>query len=432
MTELEDRLRAALRAGAATVSSVDPRIPDGNRPARSPRPWLAPLAAAAVSLAVAVSTTVAVHAVRVQRRPAAQPTFVAPGSSPLTKHYSPVPAPAADQILDIDLTGSSGGWALLARSCSGGRCAALVRTTDAGQHWQRVPIPAVGTASQSGEDCDQSSCAVSRVLFLTSRVGYLFGPGLLTTSDAGASWSRRSGPPVDDLAVAGTSVLRIVHGHGGCPGPCDVRIQRALSGSDTWATVAQPSVYGLSPGVLVTDPVGPAYALFADNLAAGVVHQTVLLRSLDAGATWQSLPDGCADARGGQAVAAAARNRTLVLLCMPHGGSGPGAVAVSTDAGNSFAPPRRAPIAFPGLVAVSATGRLFVASRTVPYSLATSDDNGRSWKVAVEDAQTFAADLPQLGRLVVSGKDGVWVGYPYHAWWTDDAGQHWRRVLLPR
>lgn len=431
MTELEDRLRAALRAGAATVSSAEPRIPDSGGPGRSPRPWLVPLAAAAVSVAVAVSASVGAHAVRAQRRPAAQPTVVASGSSPLTKHYSPVPAPVADQILDIDLTGSSGGWALLARSCSGGRCAALARTTDAGQHWQPVPVPAVGTASQTGGDCD-APCAVSRVRFLTSQVGYLFGPGLLTTSDAGASWSRRTGPPVDDLAVTGTSVLRIVHSHTGCPGPCDVRIQRSSGGSGTWATVAEPSVDGLLPGVLVTDPAGPSYALFADNLAAGVAHQTVLLRSLDAGLTWQSLPDGCADAHGGEAVAAAARNLTLVLLCMPHGGSGPGAVAVSTDAGNSFAPPRRAPIAFPGLVAVAATGRLFVASGTVPYLLATSDDDGRSWKVAVKDAEPFAENLPQPGRLAVSGRDAVWVGYPYHAWWSDDAGQHWRRVLLPR
>src|SRR5258708_9886303 len=72
----------------------------------------------------------------------------------------------------------------------------LRKTTDGGRTWVAVPAPPAPDQGRPG--------AVSQILFISSRDGWAWGPGLWQTRDGGARWRRVSigGGPVQSLAGA--------------------------------------------------------------------------------------------------------------------------------------------------------------------------------------------------------------------------------------
>jgi len=340
-----------------------------------------------------------------------------------------VPVPPGDQVLDVDLRDPGNGRALVSRACRHGRCVALSRTVDGGRHWQRMAVTDVPIGSVPS-DC-RNSCGATRVAFANPNDGYLFGPGMYTTSDGGRNWRQATGPTVDDLAVEGRTVVRIVHDHSGCPGPCKQRIQRAMAGGSSWVTATIFTGYG-APGTLALSSTGLVYALFGDNLAAGVIHQPTLLRSPARGITWTRLTDGCAAKGGSEAVAVAAAAQRVALLCADHGGgAGANAIRLSADEGATFSAPHPAPVWFAGRIAMTAR-RIFVATSArggqgpAEFEIAASQDDGQHWKIVVRDAARLSDDLSDSTTLAVSATGSVaWIGYPFRLWVSTDNGTNW-------
>ncbi len=117
---------------------------------------------------------------------------------------------------------ASAGWLLAVPPCAGyvRPCQTLLlrKTTDGGRTWVAVPAPPAPDQGRPG--------AVSQILFISSRDGWAWGPGLWQTRDGGARWRRVSigGGPVQSLAVAGGRVLAAA-GRCGQASPWQCRFQ---------------------------------------------------------------------------------------------------------------------------------------------------------------------------------------------------------------
>src|SRR5258708_7130508 len=96
---------------------------------------------------------------------------------------------------------ASAGWLLAVPPCAGyvRPCQTLLlrKTTDGGRTWVAVPAPPAPDQGRPG--------AVSQILFISSRDGWAWGPGLWQTRDGGARWRRGSigGGPGQSLAGGG-------------------------------------------------------------------------------------------------------------------------------------------------------------------------------------------------------------------------------------
>ena len=97
------------------------------------------------------------------------------------------------------------GFVLGGVGCTPGKActARLVATTDGGARWHVVKAPAVRLSDLS------AGGSVSRVVFASARVGWLYGPGLWSTRDGGADWrTGRQAPSAGDhgtaLSISGT------------------------------------------------------------------------------------------------------------------------------------------------------------------------------------------------------------------------------------
>src|SRR5258708_11399036 len=96
---------------------------------------------------------------------------------------------------------ASAGWVRAVPPCAGyvRPCQTLLlrKTTDGGRTWVAVPAPPAPDQGRPG--------AVSQILFISSRDGWAWGPGLWQTRDGGARWRRGSigGGPGPRLAGGG-------------------------------------------------------------------------------------------------------------------------------------------------------------------------------------------------------------------------------------
>src|SRR5258708_110910 len=137
------------------------------------------------------------------------------------------PTLAGSDLVDLTWLSDRRGWALATAPCSSGMCPRVAATRDGGRSWTALSAPSgLSTPWQ-----------VSQIRFATAKVGYLFGPALYQTRDGGHSWQRVPSRPVEALQPGAGTVLRIVHHHGGCPGPCNRTLQEAAAGSGTWHTL---------------------------------------------------------------------------------------------------------------------------------------------------------------------------------------------------
>ena len=102
-------------------------------------------------------------------------------------------ASAARFITDLTWVGDLTGWALSAVVCGSGLCPELASTTDGGKTWQQLPNPPASI--QNGTvNCANVAC-ISHVRFASTSFGYLYGPALLVTSNAGRSWRPEQNSP---------------------------------------------------------------------------------------------------------------------------------------------------------------------------------------------------------------------------------------------
>ena len=126
--------------------------------------------------------------------PPATPVTPAPSNlilitpSPVASGGTADAVPADFQPVSVTFVSSSRGWVLGAATCDGTPCAVIVRTTDGGLHWTRIPAPAtpvVVSGAPSG---------VRALRFASALDGWAFGPDLWATHDGGDTWHRETLP----------------------------------------------------------------------------------------------------------------------------------------------------------------------------------------------------------------------------------------------
>jgi photosystem II stability/assembly factor-like uncharacterized protein len=339
-------------------------------------------------------------------------------------------------LVDLTWVSDLHGWALSASPCAKDLCAQVATTTDGGLTWKMLAAP------RAFVDNDQGTCApcVGHIRFATPAIGYLFGPALFVTMDGGRTWSREAAPPVESLAPAPGSVLRLVYDRSGCPGPCDRSLQEAALGSGTWRTLR--SVGGGVSAQIVRQGTQDVYIPIFGNLAsgAGAQHATIL-RSLDAGSTWTTLPDPCGGS--GQhifdAIALAAAPGGIVdALCAPRGGEFHNRfVLVSADAGSDWSS-RHPVIGSAQMIAVASATNIVVANSPISgnggylFQLADSSDGGRRWTTAISTRETLNPATPEAAFLgFEDARVGRWVGDGRTVWMTHDGGIAWIRRSFP-
>ena len=385
------------------------------------------------------------------------PTATSSSSLPPGKDYvppTPFPASAGPYVVDLTWVSDSMGWALAAVPCAGQLCAAVAATTDGGATWQPLPSPPVSldpiartqgasgiTIAAAQGDCEQDLSCVSQIRFATSRIGYLFGPGLYMTVDGGESWQEMTSLPVETLEASGGDVFRVVYDHGGCPGPCNRTVEEAPAGSDDWQTLLQiPGSLQIPPGALDTASLilegsRTIYLPIYGNPVGGEPF-TTLLRSLDGGQTWQRLTDPCISTTtlGDSAIAfAAAPDGYMAALCYANGAPDAPTVLTSSDSGTSWGSRLSVPESSRGLIAAPSAGTLVAGpppgsgSGPATMTLSVSRDGGVDWSTAATD-QVNLDSVPVGVSLWLGFEDattGRWVGDDQTIWTTTDGGKTW-------
>lgn len=364
------------------------------------------------------------------RRTVSAPT-PAPPSPALTgaagKHYVPNPIPSATVALDVSWVTRSVGWLAAAENCGRFQCVVLYRTRDAGQEWSRVRAPRLRLFLSAG------------VRFVDSRTGYFFSNRLFMTTDGGRHWSHQRIRNVSDVVLVGDAAVALTFSHGGCPGPCDVQVERARVGSGSWSTVLGSSplagystLSGASGGVVAVQSGNRASASAKGRLAT----------STDAGWHWTTFGDPCGVAVGRHEydlVAATAAGATVTVLCGQHVGAGRVFAMTSSDGGRTYGPRAWLPDSEVELL-TSLDGDRLVAGDPDNgggrYRLLLSKDRGRSWRTVFSVSEPVY-DTPQqlAGRSELTRSDAApiltYIADGIHVWRSVDGGRTWQRLRLP-
>ena len=336
--------------------------------------------------------------------------------------------PADFQPVSVTFVSASRGWLLGSTTCAGSPCAAILRTTDAGHTWARIPAPATQVAANA-----PSGTGVSALRFATSLDGWAFGPDLWATHDGGATWHRVALPGAAD----GVQVMALEAAAGS--------VQVAFyAGSAESIAIATSPVTGDS---LRLEPTGV-------QIGAGPVPQTEIVlhgavgwlvqvdRAVVGGArladgAWQAWQPPCIDTAG-PAWLAASSTTDLAAACDMGLWSTPLGVHLftSTDGGASFTQQSAAvPVtssSLTGIAAAPGTSTIVVAGSVAggDPALVATFDGGRTWsRVASLSALGGFSELgfttSQQGVTISRTADGA-----SRLVMTRDGGRTWEAVEL--
>jgi hypothetical protein len=287
--------------------------------------------------------------------------------------------------------------------------AVLMATRTAGASWTRLAAPDTTLAPMPGR-------GVRGVVFADPRDGWLFGPGLWSTHDGGAHWTRVvPKQQVVDVVAAGGWAYAVASAKSAGIGVRATPLLRSPVGQDNWRPVASllGTVAPDIPGLLVASGANVWAGLIPESSIGTSSEPIELWRSVGGGA-WQRLGESCS---GRASLMAAASSSDLVLLC---GGSHP-QIGTSTDGGahlklvaassgtlvSALAAPlgqtRRLVAAFPPL------GLFAGAPEFTASSILVTTNDGATWSRSLyhDHGAGFA------GLEFVSATDG-WIvhGYP--------------------
>lgn len=355
------------------------------------------------------------------------------GTAPSSVRPGPTPPAGYESVLGASFVGDRDGWVLTDAGCAEGSndtCVQVLRSSDGGARWSRVS--SLPGRHGPGQDGCSSGC-VDQVVFTDDQTGYLWGPStLLMSTDGGQHWTGEPGG-ADGLVIAGRTAIRLVSEHGGCGGPCDVRVQTAPVGSSAWATVRLPGE-PLDSGTLrlLALPGGRAF-LESSQGPAGSLYSVRYFVSADAGRNWVEHPDPCRGAGTAAAGAPMASSQmsagpadgSLSIVCT-SGGATKTVITTSTDGGLTFSgsPPLDATPHGNPLGAIGAVSSQVLLTQGDPAGsgLFRSTNRGRTWRLVAPVSGDGSVNAPvstdaRTGYLISPDSRTLWI--------THDAGQTW-------
>ena len=335
------------------------------------------------------------------------------------------PPPKGFEADSASFVSATTGYVLGARRCSQLPCPArLVKTVDGGATWKAVPVPAVQLVPTfSGSPAS----AVSTVRFENSRTGWLFGPGLWATTDAGQHWRRVSlGGPVVALAASHGRVFAATTTVDGSLNKA--RLHESTAGTGTWTLVS-----GVFPANAIT--------VSGHSVWAGIAPK--LWHSADGGRHWTKLSFRCPSPTVTASAVAAASPEQIALACTNDGFPQPGSsvkkVYRSANGGTSFRlassqPPEPGqvrqlamPPGHPGMITITAASGASYLYRTAnggkSWLTTTYFDGGLDWRDLVFASATTGYLIHFSGGPVLANGLGLLK--------TVNAGRTWQSVTIP-
>jgi hypothetical protein len=299
----------------------------------------------------------------------------------------------------------------------------LYLTSDAGNHWS------VRTAPTMRAD---------QIAFANNRIGYAFGPTTWVTTDGARNWHQIPGRPTIALVADGAYAYRVTYRGSGCPGPCHLRVERAVTGSTVWRTVDVPPFSGDGAGLAASG--GNLLVTLPGNPAGGAASaQTAYLQSPDGGATWHMSHDPCGGTGRHEwdTAAVALRGRTLASLCTRRL-TQRSATVVSHDLGATWTARHLLPARWAEAIGISGAGSLIAAGMDsapgeVMYCVAVSADGGATWKREVT-SNSFAKQNPNYAGADIdcAGNGCAVLADPRYLFVTPDNGVSWAGPSLPK
>lgn len=402
----------------------------------------------AVLLAGCGSTTVPTSlAITASPPPGATPMAAATPSSPgitnpaSTPSESPAVGPGPGSALasfvpfSLTFVSPSEGWLLGLAACSGSPCAAIVRTTDGGRTWRRIPAPDASIAARLSSIGDVPS-GIGGLRFADPLDGWAFGPELWATHDGGTTWSKVAIPglapgfKVMALETAGGRVHAAIWDDAGYTG---LRIGTSPTDHDAWSLSPVTVDFGAGPV--------PRVQIVLHGTAGWlvVVNRVVVSGARLVADAWQAWRPPCADVVGPARLAASTED-DLVAACdvgLWGGTRGRGVrLFSSTDAGASFAPVAgEIPVhSVVGIAAPDPSVALVagedVGSSEVGSALVATFDGGRSWSRAFSPGLAdlrFTTISEGVGFIVGGGGGGPVTGSLVK---TSDGGHSWSIVPI--
>jgi hypothetical protein len=278
---------------------------------------------------------------------------------------------------------------------------------------------------------------VQHIRFATADIGYAFGSSVFfTTTNGGQTWTRESGG-ADALESLNGNVIRLVSDHGGCPGPCNLRVERAPIGSEEWKSGTLDR-QAIDAAVVTLVRTGSRAFVETTSGPAGSLYRVMLYVSSDNGLSWSKRTDPCETvgaAAAGVPLASnslAAAGGAVSIVCAGGGANQTKQVVItSADTGATYRSSKVLHLDCCG------PGELGAASATVLVAVSThlwrSIDGGESW-LAVPGVKTgnstvfVGFESPIVGRLVTESdlsptkNTTIW---STTIWTTRDAGATW-------
>jgi photosystem II stability/assembly factor-like uncharacterized protein len=338
------------------------------------------------------------------------------------------PPPPGFEVDSASFVSARLGFILGARDCSLLPCKALVEsTTSGGRAWKKA-LPAPGVSLVPAGSSKPRS-AVSSVLFANVRDGWLYGPGLWASTDAGVQWHRISlhGEVVALAAADGVAFAAV---QSPTASFLTAKLYESKVGSAKWTLVR-----GVQPQNAIT--------VSRHSVWVGVAGvESGVWRSTDSGKHWSQLSFSCPSPDLSASAVAAASPSRVAIACSdqsyPLPGSSTKEVFTSANGGRTFHLAGKPPE--PGNVVSLAMppGKpkvLELEAASGATFLYRSTNGGKTW----QEKELFDGGLEIRDLAFVTAGAGYGVhfnGGPALAYGlglmkTFNAGATWRNVSTP-
>jgi photosystem II stability/assembly factor-like uncharacterized protein len=380
------------------------------------------------------------------------PTAVSPTSASTT-----TPAPASSETLErVALFNPTTGYGVFTIQ-RGDQCQdAVGETTDGGARFSvPVEVTSWGCASAS---------TVSTLAFDDHGDGFLYGPQLFVTHDAGTIWGAvpvsGSVLSVEALGYSVWLVESVCPSGMATPSGCPLRLLQSSDGGRSWAAASVPAAAAVNPGAggemvqgqttLVRLGVDSAYLLTNPSGPNGTTNDVApLWFTADGGRSWSARQIPCAMSAM-SVVLSAAPDGTLLAVCAgePGAGSQEKSAVRSTNGGVTWTTELSCPVPGGGVLpatcgspepdfgylgsldAVTGDQAYMVGGRS---SLLVTEDAGAQWLVV--QPPIGGTDDGTWQVIFFSDLDGVVLGVDGNndeattIWHTTDGGITWRSVV---
>jgi len=313
-------------------------------------------------------------------------------------------------------------WLLGTIPCRAGSCYAILRTTDGGRSFTRVPAP--GLRAGRG--------VVPTLRFADRRDGFAFvaGPGgaLYATHDGGTTWRRLALGNVLAFATAGGNAY-VVTARCSLQACTGYRFRRSPVSANVWSEAAMP--FASDGSALDLAAHGSSVWLLGTPAGEGRWRSDELARSTDGGRTFVTSPGPCTPGLGGDLAPTSAG---VVWAVCPTGMMA--AAWRSTDGGRTFARLTTPPLVNSAALAPASRDTAVLARNGARSRLLRTTDGGATWTApSTPGTPTF---MPWIGftdahvgaALVQTRYDTSTKREIEVLWRTTDGGAHWSEVRL--